>query len=355
MKVKAHPLPEKRAMIGGVAASKSGHVWVSLSNTPRHLWRFDPNSGSFEHDAAGGLLKGAIYIHRSIVETPDGETYVAATRMMGGGLYMARAHRGPFSTRSFLTLFASARWFGRRFMSACLIKRDAAGQWELVGKYPFLQIDLSWDAPRKRFVRLSPDGILFIDDQGRSAGSIPSLKGFVHQACAGPQGDVLLSDTRGDAFLMDSSGRSERLGSLEDGFVGESAAPGIDGLVFAPPHYLVGGTRNRARLFVVDLERRTLRLLPSGHASTRASGLCVGAKGEVYAATGVGKVDLVRIDPASAKVDVLGRISANGVDCHHLHDLACAGGKIIGGEFYPFDVARPPWPKRDCLLWEMEV
>ncbi len=132
--------------------------------------------------------------------------------------------------------------------------------------------------------------------------------------------------------------------------------PGVDGLAYSGGRYLVGGSRNRARPFIIDLQSRKLTLLPPVATGPRASGLAEAADGAVWMAAGVGEVGLYRIDPVAGTVEHRGVLRTAEARCHHIHDLAFTpDGRLWAGEFYPLDVPEPAPPARPCREWEIEL
>jgi hypothetical protein len=300
-----------------------------------------------------GLLDGYSYIHRSIVAAPDGRLYVGATWVCGAGAPVEVS--GPLPAGNFVGALALLRWFGRFVTSCRIIVREPDGLWRLLADHPYISVDLAWDTARGRLLRVSQGGIT-CPAASCEARLVPPFAGFVHALAVGPGGELLSSDGDGGLLLLDSKGDRIRLGSLEDDTGKIRAAPGIDGLVAAGPHHLVGGTRNLARPFVVDLRGPSLRVLPPSAAAPRASAFCRLPDGKVLFATGVGHVELFRLDPEESAPEPLGVLAAEGIGCHHVHDLAVtADGRILAGEFFPLDVRDPPWPKRECYLWEIDL
>jgi hypothetical protein len=353
VQVRTHALPAKYTMVGGLALDPaSGSLFVGLANNTDFVARFDTQSGSFLTEAAAPLLKGYSYVHRSIVPAPDGRVYVGVTWV--ASVKPGRGRPVPFSPGAFGAVFSMMRFFGGMLSQCRILRREADGTWATFADGKGMSGDLHWDPVRRQLMRLTAKGVMAFAEDGRESLVAPSMKGFVHEMVTGPKGELILTDAEGNVYLVDQQGGKIKLGNLEDEGGEDKAAPGIDGIVRVGEHFLVGGTRNRARPFVIDLRVPSLQLLPPCPTAPRASAFAVAPDGTVLFAAGVGTVGIYRIDPARAEVTALGKLVANGVACHHLHDLVVVpDGRIFGGEFYPLDVPKPPWPDRECLLWEI--
>jgi len=272
MQIKVHPLPEKSAMIGGLAADSDGRaLWVGLAGTPRMVWRFDTATGEFACEPVDGLLRDYSYVHRSVVSAPDGRLFVGATWI--AGIDPTRDRPRPFSSGNFIAALALVRWFGRMLASCRILCRQTDGSWSKVADRRHMSVDLAWDADSGRLLRWSPLGVTTVEE-GSESTVLKPLKGFVHQLAVGPGGEHLLADEEGGLYLQQPRSLRIRLGSLEDEIGRSRAAPGIDGLIAAGPHHFVGGTRNCARPFVVDLRVPSLRLLAALPTGPRWSGRC---------------------------------------------------------------------------------
>ncbi|MBI2891127.1 MAG: hypothetical protein HYY13_10135 [Nitrospirae bacterium] len=361
MKVCAHALPEPRTMVGGLAAGHSrGELWVSVGGSSTLLWRFDPDRGGFEPEPAGGHLRGCSYIHRSLVVAADGSLYVAANRLPSlwpqPGRRMSARALPPRLFQAGLRLLMTAQKIGERISSSRIVRRHADGHWERYADVRMFSIDLAWDASRGQILRLSPKGVTVPEPSGTESTLLPSAKGFVHELAVGPGGELVTSDANGIVFVADAKGTRVQVGNIEDLGSDRRAAPGIDGLLFVPPGLLVGGTRNRARPFVLDLNDRRLHLLEPLSVAPRASAFCSTPAGRVFFVAGVGRAVLYELDVMQRRVRECAALEANGIVCHHIHDLvSLPDGRLFAGEFFPLDVTEPPWPSRDCMLWEIRL
>lgn len=354
MQVKIHELPDRQAMVGGLAYDAVTQcVWLGLGNSHDFVTRFDLASSAFVAESAGKQLEGWSYVHHSVVPTLDGRVYLGASWVLGAKPRPTKP--GPLSPGAFGAVLGAVKWLGGLLSRCKVMVRETDGTWKPFAEGPSMCADLAWDAVRRRLLRLNARGIwAFSEDGAREELVAAPMNGFAHQLAVGPRGELVLVDAQGDAHLQYTDGKRLKLGSLGDADASAMAAPGIDALVRVGDHYLVGGTRNRVRPFVIDLRVPALRVLPPVETGPRASAFAVSSSGKVYFAAGVGKVGLYRLDPELSTVESLGQVVANGVACHHLHDLAITpDGRLFGGEFYPLDVPTPPWPSRDCYLWEM--
>lgn len=354
VQVKSHALPDRHAMVGGLAYDAvNGCVWLGLGNSHDFVTRFDLGTDAFVAETAGAQLKGWSYVHHSVVPMLDGRVYLGVSWVLGAKPRPTKP--GPLSPGAFGAVLGAVRWLGGLLSKCKIMVRETDGTWKPFAEGPSMCADLAWDAVRGRLLRLNARGIHAFAADGASESVVAaSMNGFAHQLTVGPRGELILVDQQGNAHLQDPKGARLKLGSLGDDDAQALAAPGIDALVRVGDHFLVGGTRNRVRPFVIDLRVPALRVLPPVQTGPRASAFAVSTSGKVYFAAGVGQVGLYRLDPESGDVESLGPVVANGVPCHHLHDLVITrDGRLFGGEFYPLDVPRPPWPSRDCYLWEM--
>lgn len=354
MNVQTHPLPAPAAMIGGLARDPGGKcLWLGLAGVPGMVARFDLDSRVVVTEDIEGLFAGYSYVHRSIVPAPDGSLFVGATWLMG--IQPTGERPKPFKPGGFSAVLTVMRWLGSMLSSCRIIKRSPSGEWSKVADARYMSADLLWDDRKSRLLRLMPRGLMAHGDEGESLVA-PSQGGFVHQAAMGAQGQTLGCNDDGIVFLRNEDGRQLRLGDLGDVSSSQRAAPGIDGLIRVGEHHLVGGTRNRARPFVVDLRAPSLTVLQPLPTAPRLSALAAGPDGKVYFASGVGKVGLYQLDVQSLQVRPLMALEAMTGLCHHIHDMVCLpDGRIFMGEFYPLDVPEPPWPNRPCALWEVSL
>lgn len=354
MKIRTHLLPVTRAMIGGLASDPINNcLWLGLGGSPRFVWRFDLATRTFHPEIPDALTAGYSYVHRSIVPRLDGTVNIGLTWVMG--IKPRGRPPQPFSPGAFARVINVSRVIGSLMTGCRILERAPSGVWSKVRDGRFMSIDLLWDAPRERLLRLMPRGVNQIDASGETT-LFPAIDGFVHELAMTPGGQTFLSDGTGNLWLTDPHHGRISLGPLDDLDGTEKAMPGVDGLIHLPPRYMVGGTRNRARPFVIDLETSRLTLLDPTPSAPRASALAASTDGTAYMASGVGTVELHRIHPDPARVETLGRIQTADFPCHHLHDMVqTPDGRLFGGEFYPLDVPHPPWPERDCVLWEIEL
>lgn len=355
MKIRTHPLPVPRAMIGGLTADPVNDcLWLGLGGSPRMIWRFDLATRSFHDETPSDLTSGYSYVHRSVVARPDGTVNVGLTWVMG--IKPKGRPPQPFSPHGFGRVIGFMRRMGNFFAGCRILERDRAGRWSKVRDGRFMSVDLVWDGPRERLLRLTPRGANQIDSHGETP-VFHAAEGFVHKLAISGSGQGLFSDDAGDAWIHDPHRGRIPLGSLRDvAAPGHAqAVPGIDGAIALGSHYFVGGTRNHARPFVVDLRNHTLTLLGPTATAPRLSAITAAPDGSAYLASGVGRVELHRLDPGPARVTSLGQLQTPDHPCHHLHDLVQApDGRLFGGEFFPLDVPDPPWPSRECQLWEIE-
>ena len=354
MQVKVHELPDRRAMVGGLAYDAVHQcVWLGLGNSHDFVTRFDLSTSAFLAESVGAQLEGWSYVHRSLVPMLDGRLYLGASWVFGAKPRPEKP--GPLSPGGFGAVLGLVRWMGGLLSKCKVMVRETDGTWKPFAEARTMAADLAWDAVRRRLLRLSARGVTAFSEDGKTEELVAaSPGGFSHGLALGPAGELVLVDGQGVAYLQDVKGGRIKLGSLADDDATARATPGIDALVRVGDHFLVGGTRNRVRPFVIDLRVPALRVLPPVQTGPRASAFAVSQSGKVYFAAGVGNVGLYRLDPEQGSVDALGQVTANGVACHHLHDLVVtADGRLFGGEFYPLDVPQPPWPERDCYLWEM--
>ena len=354
MEVKKHSLPDRNSMIGGLAYDpRVNCVWLGLANSLDFVTRYDLGGNAFVAEQANAHLSGYSYIHRSLVPAPDGRLYCGVSWVLGAAPKPTKPT--PLSPGGFGAVLAMVRYLGGLLSTCRILYRESDGSWHRLADGKTMSADLHWDPTRRKLLRLSAQGISGFGETGVEEMIAPTLKGFVHELCVGPGGELVQVDDEGDCFLLDASAKNKvKLGSLQDTSEDAHAAPGIDALVAVGPHLLVGGTRNRARPFVIDLRVPSLQLLPPVPTAPRASAFAVSPSGKVYFAAGVGEVGLYALDPEKSTVEAIGRIAADGVPCHHLHDLVITqDGRLFGGEFFPLDVPRPPWPDRPCYLWEM--
>lgn len=353
MRVKIHRLPNKFTMVGGLGLDeRTGTLWLGLANNAEYIARFDLKTGELATERVSDMLAGYSYVHRSMVAAPDGSVYAGVSWLRG---IKPREDRPvPFSPGGFNVVLTMMRFFGRFLSGFRVLRRSPEGVWGPFADGSLMSADLHWDACRNKLTRLSVRGVSEFSETGHESLVHRSMKGFIHELATGPRGEVVLSDPDGDVFLIDAKGQRIKLGSVEDSADDAHAAPGIDGLIAAGPHFLVGGTRNRARPFIIDLRVPSMQLLPPVPTAPRASAFALGPDGRVTFAAGVGNVGLYRLDPERAEVTTLGKLTWESTGCHHLHDLVVtADGRIFGGEFFPLDVPKPPWPDRECYLWEI--
>lgn len=353
MQVKTHRLPGPYTMVGGLVHDPlTDSLFIGLANNADFVARFDLKSSSFQTEPAAAHLEGYSYVHRSLVAAPDGRVYAGVTWV--AGVKPAQGKPVPFSPGGFGAVLSMMRWFGGMLSSCRILRRESDGTWAPFADGRTMSADLHWDPVRQKLLRLSARGVSAFAEDGSEDLVAPTMKGFVHELATGPRGEIVMTDPDGHVYLVDRKLGKVQLGNLDDEGDDPRAAPGIDGLVAVGEHFLVGGSRNRARPFVIDLRVPALSVLPPCSTGPRASAFAAAKDGTVLFAAGVGTVGIYRLNPERGEVTTLGKLSADGVACHHLHDiLVLPDGRIFGGEFFPLDVPRPPWPDRECLLWEI--
>ena len=341
-------------MIGGLAYQASHRqLWLGLLGGPDMVVTYGLDKRQFEPvEGLAPLTKGFSYVHRSIAIEEESVT-IGLTKVLGirpGGIRPV-----PVSSRSFSLIFKLLSWVGPLIGSCRIVQRKTGGSWHKVSTGSLLSIDICPSDDPGSYYRLSPKGIYRIEN-GLDRLVLPGRGGFVHRLQMGPKDSFIISDPKGGLFLASPSDKPVFLTQMDDRTETDQATPGVDGIALVQNRWFVGGSRNRASLFVVDLKTKSLKWLEEIEHRPRASAF-VASNGDAYVATGVGKVGLYRIGPEKGTIEKLGTlVSEDGIQCHHLHDLVISeDGRIWGGEFFPIDVAHPPWPKRSCRLWEIEL
>lgn len=375
IQVRRHAL-DPAALAGGgrlsaLYAARNGSLFLGLTGAPEVLWRYEPEQGRAWPLGLSWLSPGAYTVHRSVVEDPEGNMYVGASRLRLAALRMLEPHPGYTGRRGFM--FAM-RWIDRMGSLAAATELFViAGQGKdlqpLHRGLPGLITALAWHEQTRSLLILTGGRRLWAYRPGEKMPVPVAFMGpYFHHAIGVDAGGRIWGLGRGRVLASiephlpsaggaQGSARRRATGTLPHPEPDRGrAASGIDAWARTPDGRMFGGLREDGSIFTLDPESGASARLGKPAPEPRLSGLCAGADGTVYLAAGLGTVTLYRI-PAGGRLERLGPlVDADGTACHYVHDLVAAGpGHLFAGEFYPFDAPRPAPPSRPGCLWEIRV
>jgi hypothetical protein len=375
IEVRRHVLTPPHLAGGGyVSALHVGHqgsVFLGLTGARELLWRYEPSQGKGWPLGLSWLSPGAHMVHRSLVEDPDGNLYVGASRLRWGARRGLTPQAGHTGRRAFM--FAM-RWIDRLGSLAAItelfvLRRGGRDIIPLFRGLPGLVTALAWHEPTRSLLVLTGGRRLWAYRPGEGVPvPIAFLGPYFHHAIG--------VDLSGRVWGL---GRGRVLASIEPHLPSEGvghasarrrvtgtlphpepdrgrAASGIDAWALAPDGRMYGGLREDGSVFTLDPASGASARLGKPAPEPRLSGLCAGPDGTIYLTAGLGHVTLHRIRPGG-RLERLGPVvDPDGTACHHVHDLVAAGpGRLFAGEFYPFDTPRPAPPARPGALWEISI